>query len=454
MTARQIYTGLAVITFFCILTAQVFWSTIHGDGAVYAWVTRQITESGIFFTQPPKWTQLDIFAEHPYLFFYFSVPFTHFFGFSDLVLKLPNFFVATLSLYTIYRISLQRSVMQADSYKVGLTACYALIFNAVYTLQVSQPTLDPLAHLLALLSVVCLIYKRNYFVAGLLLGLAFLTKGLEMLPHLATFSLLSLYVQWHDFRAFVKNYLLSLMGLFIPVAAWIGYDFFVWDSQWISTYWFRQFTNRLLSATNMQKFFDLAYAETFFKTYILEIIIFSFGLLKMNKAALKKDYLMIYFGIYIFFNLLAFTIIKKDSNQHMTGVLLFGSIFIGEFLWSMLRSYNSQIMNKIPFAICAMAIVYWSSFIVFKERNQDIWSAIRRESVLNSQLNQNIPIVIRDNTSDSYGLFFTTQWYFPEHKVYSHEEAKLLFKGQEVLMVEDKSGKFLMTKAVYQPGFM
>ena len=101
---RQFYTVLAITTFFLLITTQFFWATIHGDGAVYAWVTRKISENGILSARLPSWTQTEVFAEHPYLFFYFTGLFTYFFGFSDLVMKLPNFLIAGISIWTVYRV--------------------------------------------------------------------------------------------------------------------------------------------------------------------------------------------------------------------------------------------------------------------------------------------------------------------------------------------------------------
>jgi 4-amino-4-deoxy-L-arabinose transferase-like glycosyltransferase len=232
-STRKLYTFVALATFFLIITAQLFWSTIHGDGAVYAWLIREVSEGGFFSSQLPKWTQTQFFAEHPYLFFYFGALFTKIFGYSDLALKIPNFVVAAFSLLAVYKVAALRQHGQERSHQIGLIAGYVLIFDAAYMLQISQPSLDPLAQLLALVSVVSFVYYQRSFLAGLFMGLAFLTKGVEILPNFAALFMLSCYLRRKNTSQLFKNLFLMLIGLLIPLLVWFGVDHFVWGGRWV-----------------------------------------------------------------------------------------------------------------------------------------------------------------------------------------------------------------------------
>ncbi len=449
---RQFYTVLAITTFFLLITAQFFWATIHGDGAVYAWVTRKISENGILSARLPSWTQTEVFAEHPYLFFYFTGLFTYFFGFSDLVMKLPNFLIAGISIWTVYRVCYLRDGAKERSYQIGLTAGYALILNAAYALQISQPTLDPLAQLLAFFAPLILIYYRNAFLAGLILGLAFLTKGLEMLPNLAALFFLTCYLDYRNLKSLGQNLALGLVGLALPVGFWLGYDFYVWKSQWLNTYIERQFQNRLLTPENMKNIFGFDYVWTFARVYCVEILIITVGFFKSVRSR-RQDPLFFYFIFYLFFQILAFLIIKKDSSQHLTGVLLVGSVFVGEYIWEGLQKVNRSFLRALPVFLCLAASIYWGLYIFRQNDKPDLWTSIRNESASMTIGENNLPFVIKNSTQDIYGMFNTAQWYFTGHKVYLQPEADQLLEGKEVYLLSDSDGwKLVKEKTIYKKG--
>lgn len=443
--------AIAVVTFFMVITAQFFWATIHGDGAVYAWLTRQVTENGIFSNKLPAWSQTEIFADHPYLFFYISSLLTRFLGFSDLVMKIPNFIVAALSIWTVYRVVCVRDGDQSRSYQIGLTAGYALLLNAAYGLQISEPTLDPLAQFLGLAAVLILIYRHQAFGAGFVLGLAFLTKGLEMLPNLAALFFLACYLNFRNPQKVVRQLILGLFGLALPIAAWLGYDFYIWKSQWLQTYVTRQFQNRLLSDSNMQSFLGFDYVWTFLRVYFFEMLIIILGLIKSVQKKRQNDALFFYFICYVFFHVLAFMIIKKDSSQHLTGVLLVGSIFVGEYIWEAFQKLNRSVLRVLPILLLIPATVYWSYYIFKKNDKPDLWTSIRNEAAFFAENEAGVPLVVKNSSHDLYGLFNTAQWYFSKHKVYLQNEADQSLVGQEVILLSDGDGHTLVkTKVIYQ----
>lgn len=464
---RRLYTLLAMGTFFLILTAQVFWSTIHGDGAVYAWIIREIGEAGLWTSQLPNWDRTRVFAEHPYLFFYFSNLFTEIFGYSDLIVKLPNYAVALFSLGALYmaaRSQDSKNNLSQAGHFIGLIAGYILIFNPTYIIQVGQPSLDPMAQLLAFLSVGVWIIYRQAFLSGFLLGLAFLTKGLEILPHLAA---LGAFLLIHErqkntgYKQIVAFIGIFSLGLALPVCLWLGYDFFRWNGQWLATYWDRQFTQRFLNKNNLQFIWHFGIILTFLQVYIIEIfVLISAGLLALSKLSKQGRKFFstlqdispftVYFLLYVVFNLLAFWLIKKDSSQHLTGILLFGAVPAAQalyYFWQQLKWKTSPFLVLFFFTL---SLGYWSWYVFSPQKNPDMWTAIKTESELQSQARHQLPIMVKSESPEAYGFYYTIQWYFPAHTIYFNNTAEESLNGREVLLItENGNGQVRASQVIY-----
>lgn len=455
-SSTRFYTLIALATFFLVITAQLFWSTIHGDGAVYSWIAREIGEAGFFSRQLPAWDQTRIFAEHPYLFFYFSTVFTSWLGYSDLVLKIPNFVVAAASIGLLWHISRKRHTfagsenLNDSSSMIGLIAAYVLVLNPNYIMQISQPSLDPMAQLLALLAAALYLLHQRPFAAGLLLGLAFLTKGLELLPHAAAFAVIVIWSKRRTPDTLFSHLALGAAGTLIPLAAWLGYDQILWQGQWLSTYWQRQFAERFFNSHNTQSLLQPDILLTFLQVYTFELLVLAAGIMFVRRRR-PTDMFFTYFIAYTFFNLLAFMLIKKDSSQHLTGIMLFGSLFVAESMWSLAQQIRwRSALRAIPMLLFAVALGYWSWFIVGFRTNPDLWTAIKNESVLNRAQRAQLPIVVQSSTPEGYGFFYTIQWYFPSQAVYSPELAKRHLVGRKVLLLAEKGdGRLSSSEVIY-----
>ncbi len=361
--------------------------------------------------------------------------------------------IAGLSIYTVQKICSIRHLSSVQAKSVGLFAAYALILNGAFILQVSQPSLDPMAQLLALGAATVLIFFKRPFVVGLLIGLAFLTKGLELLPNLAALFFMTLYLNRKNPPLVIsKNILFQLLGFLIPIVFWLAHDQLSWNGQWLGTYWNRQFTVRFFNQNNQNTFFDFSILITFFQAYFLEIMILSLGLWKSRMFRRKSDPLFVYFLFYLFFHSLAFFIIKKDSSQHLTGVFLLGAVFVGEYLYEAWQKYNWKGFQSVILILFSLAAVYWALFVLSPYKNKDYWNEIKAEST--ALTNKDLPqsIVTKDINANGYGIFFTTQWYFYPRKVYFESEANRLI-GQEVYLFQGLGDNHLKkTRVVYQPG--
>ena len=451
---------LAVLIFFLLITAQTMWSTIHGDGAVYAWLIREISLNGkSLLDHPLAWTRQSFFIEHPYFFFYFGSLFTKVFGTGDIGIKIPNYTVGFLSLYMVYK----TSRIYTASYWPGILAGYVLITNPLYELMLKQPTLDPLAQLLSLLSIFFLVAvekpnMKRFFFSGFLMGLAFLTKGLELLPNLAALFILVCILIQRDHLNVFKVLFVGLLGMTLPLVAWIIYDRIFWDQAWMNQYFKHQIQERFFGAENTQTAISSGYLKNLLAKYFIQMGIIVWGTLKTIKQGRPLGLFWWTTVIYAGFNILAFSIIKKDSSQHLTGIFLFSSVLVGQYIYefyqSMKESPAKKNINKIlpyfHYTLAVGVLVMWVWFTTHKNNKNDLWTFIKTQTEFLNQPENNLPVVLLDDVDDLTGIYFTAQWYWPTHKIYFASEAKNLLEPQEVFLITKKdANSFNIVRAVY-----
>jgi 4-amino-4-deoxy-L-arabinose transferase-like glycosyltransferase len=461
-THHHIY--VAGLIFFMIITAQTLWSTIHGDGAVYAWMIREIVNNASsLLSHPLAWMRQGHFIDHPYFFFYFGAPFAFIFGTGDLGIKIPNYIVGFLSLWMVYK----TTKLSNASFWPGLLAGYVLISNPLYELMLKQPTLDPLAQLLSLISVFILMTtekpeSKKFFLSGLLMGFAFLTKGLELLPNLAAlFILVILLIKKHNLNPF-KVLLCGILGLALPLVVWIGYDRLFWNQAWINQYFDRQFTNRFFSNENTQAAMNFNYLKNLIAKYFIQIGIIAWGTRRTLKQGRALGLFWWYTVIYSTLNIVAFTIIKKDSSQHMTGIFLFSSVLVGQYLYEIYQSMNDSkaqlTLNKIlpyfHYTILIAVTMMWGWFMTHQNNKNDLWTFIKNQTTFFSQPENDLPVVLSGDVDDISGVYFTAQWYWPQRKIYFPWEAKSLLGSQEVFLITKKdANSFNINRTQYNPSF-
>jgi hypothetical protein len=460
-TPRSHHVYIAAAILFMLTTAQTLWSTIHGDGAVYAWMVREICDnaSGLL-SHPLAWMRSGFFIDHPYFFFFVAAPISKIFGTGDVGIKIPNYIVGFISLWMVYKIAKNYTA----SVWPGILASYVLMSNPLYELMLKQPTLDPLAQLLSLFSVYILIAHekpedKKFFFSGLLMGFAFLTKGLELLPNLAAlFIVVCILIKKHKLNAF-QIIFLGLLGIALPVLTWFAYDRIFWNQLWFKSYYDRQFTNRFFSAENTQTAISFSYLKNLISKYFIQIGIIIWGSLKLVRQGRALGLFWWYTVIYTVFNIIAFSIIKKDSSQHMTGIFLFSSVLVGHYLYESYQSLNyskAQVtLNKIlpyfHYTIGVAVFIMWGWFMTHQNNKQDMWTFIKNQTEFFNQTENNLPIVLADDVDDLTGVYFTAQWYWTKNKIYLSTEAKSLLEEQAVFLITKKdANSFNIERALYR----
>ncbi len=436
---------IPLLTILLIYTHQILWSPIHGDGAVYSHLMKEFSETGQLHwrtTVTDGAGENGIFTDHPYLFFIYSYPFVKIFGSSDWAIKIPNILVALFIVYLLF--------LMAGRGPFGLLTGFILAINPTFELQTRQPMLDPLAQALAMSSLALIYLRRNFFYAGLILGLAFLTKGLELLPNLAGIFLFSLLVIHEDRKTKNVSYLRAatkfFLGLSLPIIAWFLWDFLWNHGLWCQGYYERQFAHRFFTSSNQAKPFSLGFVFELFNVFEPQLFLFIIGSLWLWKTKKSFSLLWKYNVIYIFFTCLAFTLIKKVALQHYTGIFLSTSLALGmmakEFYetrslqWQLIFKRMTNALSLISFVgMIGASIYFWTTPF----NKQDLWGNIL---AARTQLNQSpqTPVLIDTGVFDYYGLLYTAQWYWP-NPVYSTNERELVKK---LLTTQGKKEIFLV----------
>ncbi|UYL08286.1 glycosyltransferase family 39 protein [Bdellovibrio sp. SKB1291214] len=438
---------------FLVFTHQVLWCPIHGDGAFYAMIIKQTTmHTGLTLYRANGYA----FFDHPYLFFYYASLITKLFGVSDFTVKLPNFLMAGFTFYLMTKASkashphfVNRNLGNSQNliFWAGIISILLLALTGGYELQTRQPSIDPSVQFLALAAVFALIRYRNHYAAGVVLGLAFMTKGTEMLSHLAALMLLPFIGSsiHESIREFLKNLgksLIVLGGVLTVFALWFAWDRY-FNIHWFEGYYEYQFKNRFFSKQNFStSLIDLAFIKSLFQMYgiwlIPTAVIHAFYFRK-NKSLPK---IWIYYWLYLIMTVCAFSLIKKDSSQHYTGIYIFGSISLAQglvYMWTCwsdkLRHRSLQIAKGLTatlfVAACCATIYFWTT----PYNKKDIWAETQRVGKFLEQKSSQL-VVINPKSPWGEQMYWNLRWY-SQNPIYwkGGDERSTITPGQAVFLV-------------------
>ncbi|WP_413578506.1 ArnT family glycosyltransferase [Bdellovibrio sp. HCB290] len=450
---------------FLVITHQVFWCPIHGDGAFYALIIKQTTlDPGLTLyraTGAP-------FFDHPWLFFYYASLITKVFGISDLTVKLPNFLMAGFTFFLMFKMAKasypdfttrENDNKQSFIFWSGLISIFLLVLTGGYELQTRQPSLDPMVQFLALAAAFVLIKYKNHYWAGIVLGLAFMTKGTEMLSHLAALLLLplignSLQESLRDFFKDLLKSILVLGGVLTVFALWFAWDRY-FNIHWFEGYYQYQFANRFFAKQNFSSsVIDFAFIKSLIEMYgvwlIPTAVIHSFYF-KKHKSLPK---VWIYYWVYLLMTVCAFSLIKKDSSQHYTGIYIFGSIGLAQGLVYLWTSWNDQLRTKslqwakalvmvVFIAGCGGALYFWTT----PYNKKDIWAETQRVGKILSKEPSKV-VVIDPKSPWQEQMYWNLRWYSvnPIYWEVADRRAQVS-AGQSILIVSaNESGSEIQVK--------
>lgn len=446
------WTYLIIAFALLVITHQIFWCPIHGDGAFYAFIMKAVSSHPELPLLRPNGGP---FFDHPYLFFFLSYPLTQVFGTSDWAIKIPNYIIGLILLYLVFLISKNRFEvktkdplrLQTLAWASGLVAIILILLGGNFEQQTRMPSLDPLAHLMALASVYIALSNKGYVLSGAFMGLAFLTKGAEMLPHLGALGLTLFYpfVLFKTRQVFLlscKKTLRILIGLVMVTGAWLVFDY-IQHIGWLDGYIQYQFKNRFFTKTNFeQNTFDFIFIKTLFVLYQPWLILLVGLVVTYFKKARHLPILWFYGLSYIGLTIIAFSLIKKDSLQHYMGIYIVGGIIISQALvwgWSTLQAKTQAWVLKASqvFMILLVTLSFLGSFYMWVTPypSTDFWGSIKSAKTTFDKVPEQ-PIVIDPSSSLQEQIFWTGRWQWqnPIHWE-AGDKRKAPTPGQEVFFV-------------------
>jgi len=404
-----------------ILTHQILWNPLHGDGAFYALILRDMNFD---LTSPLFRASGHPYFDHPYFFFYFGYPFIKIFGYSDWAIKLPNIFVGFFTLILILLISKKTN----QNHVSGFFALIVLMLSPGYEHQLRMPSLDPLAHFLAISSLYLLLRSnlergRDFLIAGLILGFSFLTKGLEILPHLGAMLLIILFVNNVSLYQKIRLdrfflILKFLFGLFIIVLIWYIIDT-AYQIGWFQGYYQYQFSNRFFKNQNFEtSLFSLIFLKKLIvitQPWLLIALYFNIRFYIKNKFL---PLLWKYLWIYLVLLTIAFSLIKKDSIQHFTGLFILIAIVVGQGLyyeWSSFSEKKQIILKKLGqyflFFLVVSALGLSTYFWIKPYDKKDLWSAVKNQKAPLDLKSTKI-LLLNPESPWQEQMYWTGRWYW------------------------------------------
>lgn len=428
---------LPIATFFLVIIAQVLWSPIHGDGAVYANMIREVSENGSKF--PLHWGDGTGFFDHPYLFFVVAAPIFKFFhgiGFSDdVAVKIPNFIFGFLFLLLIFKI-----VSKKSNRGTGILACYLALIFPVFEEQVRQPTLDVLMHLLVFTGVAYLVFdfekNKSAFLTGCFLGLACLVKGVEVFPYIASVGVLILFFSKAKFP--LKKVLIFGLAVLTPVLLWLLLDHFFADGVWQTNYIRRQFTERFFAHSNFQSPLSLAFFKGFLSFYALQILVLLVALIRLWLRGFRPSLLFWFCSLYLLFLNLAFAIIKKDSSQHYFGATIVLVLMLTEIFYFWISTSKAAKLQQLSKYLVLVGFVVSASmagyFVVKPFDQKGTWLNIKEVGAQLKDVPNEVPVVISGIIDDDYGVKNTAYWYWHPKKVFFNRNEIDEAQGGSVLV--------------------
>ena len=410
---KNIY--LLILIIILAFSLRIIWldrADMQGDDAVYSFMavgyydflnSDQQTTPLQWFGYIPWWSKLSFHGNPPlvdliqYLFFFI-------FGISTFIARLPFVLFGTLSIYLIYLVS--KKLFNDE--KVGLAAAFILaIFN--YHIWISRT--GYLEGILTFFIILSFYYflkllennsPKNYFLVGLTLGLAFMSKYTMLFLIPAYFFYLLIFKRKILLN---KKIILTIVVFLIVISPVIFYNIMVYktrghlDLQFsqifkmdISKDWpmFAQGENRTFNdyIFNLKGIYDtlkLTLGKIYFNLFFISLLLIITNLFSKKEKA-SPFYLLIFLFIFL---TLQFSVIGA-ANRFLPVFTPFISILIAYFLSQLYNFlYNTNAAKKYKYFILLIfffIITLLSFFIILEDVNSHL-TRVKRLPV-NSSLRQ------------------------------------------------------------------
>jgi len=303
------------------------------DDTTYALISKTIVRTGDWLTM--RWLGVPYFyAGKPPLGFWFTAVFYKFLGISEFTSRLSAAIHGIVGLVVVYFIG------SLYSHRVGLIAgAFLLSFPDYFRLSQSAMLEIPLAVYISLSMLFYLLTFENqsthwYWLSGISIGLAIMTKGLTGLLPLLVIGLFHL-VQRQPRVLFTRTFALLLISVVSVALPWHLLQYAAWRSAFLTKYLFATLSwvafDTLVPAQGSSPSF---YLQTLYANDPIHLIIFLASLPLLVMLAIRKSRTSAFLLTYIMFVFILFTSFKTRMPWHIApifpGMALSSALFLSK----------------------------------------------------------------------------------------------------------------------------
>lgn len=336
---------------FCLLllicSSFILWNLgshkfVPYDEAIYAKVAKNVYETGDYLSLYWRNTQTNWFEKPPLFFALISLSF-NLFGVSEFSAKFVSAFFALLTLVVVYKFgkSLGSSV-------VGYFAMIVLTLNTSYLYYSRMAMLDVTLTFFILTGIYFYFLgytkSKNYFyyLSGITLGLAVLTKSLiGLLPFIGfgIFGLVLIFLKKDTFLSQAKKLVIVFGSIIVVSAPWHIYMYYLYSDSFLNSYFgyhlFERFSTEIEDKGEVWFWYYIVIRNTMRIWFLFLIAGLVFMLYKIYKSRISNESLNYIFllclSLVIF---IAFSASSSKLKWYIIPIYPLTSLVAGVFLYN------------------------------------------------------------------------------------------------------------------------
>ncbi len=313
---------------------------IDWDEAIYAKVAKNIVLTNDWLTL--HWTDIkDAWFEKPPFYMWLTALAFKLTGFNSFGARIISAIFGLLGIIATYKLG-----NKLYNKLTGITASLILLSTAHYLYYSRNGMLDVTATFFIVLSIY-FFYSKKWFITGLFVGFAVMTKGIIGFIPLPIIFIYLLILDIKNFKSYIKPFLIMGSGILLIAGPWHIYSLIKYGNDFWDTYFIDHMIGRGLSGFGHERpvlwFLDVI--RTSFRIWILPL----FGaliLLPFFDKDRRQYYLLL---ISTFFVLIFFSISKDKLQWYIMPIYPFIAILSARFIERSIYILNSFLRSEIRF---------------------------------------------------------------------------------------------------------
>ena len=313
---------------------------IDWDEAIYAKVAKNIAMSGDWLTL--HWTDIkDAWFEKPPFYMWLTALAFKITGFNSFGARIVSAIFGLLGIIATYKLG-----SKLYNKLTGVTASLILLSTAHYLYYSRNGMLDVTATFFIVMSIY-FFYSKKWFISGLFIGFAVMTKGIIGFIPLPIIFIYLLVLDIKNLKIYLRPFLLIIIGILLIAGPWHIYSLIKYGNNFWDTYFIDHMIGRGLTGFGHERpvlwFLDVI--KTSFRIWILPLVGALVLLPFFDKH--KKQYILLV--VSTFFVLTFFSISKDKLQWYIMPIYPFIAILSARFIEMSLGILDSFLRKDIRF---------------------------------------------------------------------------------------------------------